>query len=87
MMTIFTNDMKDEMRNRQCRDCLYFIPGICACSRGFQCCDWNEEKRTGHRRSSCTGCHYGKKESCIGVCMRDLLKEWREDRKEASVYA
>lgn len=86
-MMLFTNEMKEEMRMRGCKDCTYFIPGIYACSRGFQNCVLEGEKKDARRKSSCAGCPYGKKEPCIGVCMRDLLKEWREERKEAAVYA
>ncbi len=86
-MMLFTDDMKEEMRIRECKDCLYYIPGICACSRGFRYCVWNVPKKPVKRKSLCESCPYGRKEPCIGVCMKDLLKSWREERKEVSVYA
>lgn len=86
MMDIFTDETREMMRARGCRECLYFVPGLYACSRGFRCCVWNEEEIP-VRKSSCDGCPYGRKEPCIGICMRNLLKDWRKERKEVAVYA
>lgn len=138
-MMLFTNEMKEEMRMRGCKDCTYFIPGVNACVRGFKRCAVTEPRKTikkgrywydlplscrycyfwdpktmsctrgggpscaylvseelyipksddlpKRKKSVCETCPYGRREPCIGVCMKKLLKEWREERKEATVYA
>lgn len=87
MMDVFTDDTREMMRERDCRECLYFIPGVYACSRGFRKCVWIEPVKPVKKKSPCDGCPYGRREPCLGICMKEVLKTWRDERKEAVVYA
>ena len=87
MMTPFTSELRVEMIKRGCRDCLYFIPGIYACSRGMPDCVIYEPETPPPVKDPCYGCPYGRREPCVGICMRQVLKDWRDERKEAAVYA
>ena len=139
MITLFTKEMRGEMKLRGCRDCTYYHPGFSVCTRGIEHCVVHEPRRTIRKgrywydlpshcrycyfwdpktqscqrggpqccaylteesayqlpppevperpKGPCDDCPYGRKEPCIGVCMKELLKDWRKERKEAAVYA
>lgn len=86
MKTRLTKEHWPEMEIRGCRDCLYFEtkPPTCIC--GFDHCILFPPKKV-ISKGPCTGCPYGRREPCVGICMKNLMAEWREERKGVSVYA
>ena len=85
-MTLLTKDLHEDMLYRGCRDCLYFSSRPSACRKGFDNCVIFPMKDA-IRICPCCGCPYGRREPCVGICMKQVLKDWREERKEVPVYA
>ena len=90
MKTLFTKEMKLEMLRRDCPACLYYEKNPKSCLRGMDNCilfEIEEEEKEKIPTGSCVGCPYGSKSPCVGICMKEVLSDWKKGRKEAAAHA
>lgn len=69
-----------EYKPRFCNYCYYWKSRKAGCELDQCYYLLPEEKKEPKNESECDGCPYGKHQPCIGYCIKQLLKEVKEER-------